>query len=68
LLKSAKELPVESKPPKTSWLVQEKVREKIEALQAYAVDACADEQRKISRKLNVVYQKLHGWSTIFFLP
>ena len=53
LLKSAKALPMESKPPKTSWLVQEKVREKIEALQAYAVDACADEQRKISRKCSI---------------
>ena len=55
---------MESKPPKTSWLVQEKVRKKIEALQAYAVDACADEQRRLAE--NVVYQKLHGWSTIFF--
>ncbi|CAD6229171.1 unnamed protein product [Miscanthus lutarioriparius] len=48
LLKSAKELPVESKPPKTSWLVEEKVRQKIEALQAYAVDACDDEQRRLA--------------------
>jgi hypothetical protein len=41
------------KPPKTSWLVQEKVRENIEALQAYAVDACADRQRRLVGK--VVY-------------
>jgi hypothetical protein len=45
---------VESKPPKTSWLVEEKVRQKIEALQAYAVDACDDEQRRLAG--NVIHQ------------
>uniref|UniRef100_A0A804NB36 RNB domain-containing protein n=2 Tax=Zea mays TaxID=4577 RepID=A0A804NB36_MAIZE len=48
LLKSAKALPMESKPPKASWLVEEKVRQKIESLQAYAVDACDDEQRRLA--------------------
>ncbi|OEL26014.1 Ribonuclease II, chloroplastic/mitochondrial [Dichanthelium oligosanthes] len=48
LLKSAKALSMESKPPKSSWLVDEKVRQKIEALQAYAVDACDDEQRRLA--------------------
>ena len=45
---------MESKPPKTSWLVEEKVRQKIEALQAYAVDACDDEQRRLAG--NVIHQ------------
>lgn len=48
LLKSAKALPMESKPPKASWLVEEKVRQQIESLQAYAVDACDDEQRRLA--------------------
>ncbi|TVU36775.1 hypothetical protein EJB05_18722 [Eragrostis curvula] len=48
LLKSAKALPLDSKPPKSSWLTEDKVREKIEALQAYAVDACDDEQRRLA--------------------
>ncbi|KAL6614185.1 hypothetical protein ACP70R_036455 [Stipagrostis hirtigluma subsp. patula] len=48
LLKSAKALPLDSKPPKSSWSIEEKVRKKIEALQAYAVDACDDEQRRLA--------------------
>nr|CAB3474779.1 unnamed protein product [Digitaria exilis] len=48
LLKSAKALPMESKPPKSSWLGDEKIKQKIEALQAYAVDACDDEQRRLA--------------------
>ncbi|XP_062207405.1 ribonuclease II, chloroplastic/mitochondrial-like isoform X1 [Phragmites australis] len=48
LLKSAKALPLDSKPPKGSWLVEEKVRQKTEALQAYAVDASDDEQRRLA--------------------
>ena len=45
---------MESKPPKSSWFVDEKVGQKIEALQAYAVDACSDEQRRLAG--NVIYQ------------
>lgn len=45
---------MESKPPKSSWLGDEKIRQKIEALQAYAVDACDDEQRRLAG--NVIYQ------------
>jgi exoribonuclease II len=56
LLKSAKALPMESKPPKSSWLIDDKVRQKIEALQAYAVDSCDDEQRRLAG--NVKYQIL----------
>ncbi|XP_062225700.1 ribonuclease II, chloroplastic/mitochondrial-like [Phragmites australis] len=48
LLKSAKALPLDSKPPKDSWLMEEKVRKKIEALQAYTVDACDDGQRRLA--------------------
>jgi exoribonuclease II len=47
-------LPMESKPPKASWLVEEKVRQQIESLQAYAVDACDDEQRRLAG--NVIHQ------------
>lgn len=54
LLKSAKGLPLTLKPPKNSWLMEEKVREKIESLQAYAVDACDNEQRRVAG--NVIYQ------------
>ncbi|KAL6853692.1 hypothetical protein ACP4OV_019721 [Aristida adscensionis] len=48
LLKSAKALPLSSKPPKNSWLMEEKIKQKIEALQAYAVDACDDERRRLA--------------------
>uniref|UniRef100_A0A0D9V7N5 RNB domain-containing protein n=2 Tax=Leersia perrieri TaxID=77586 RepID=A0A0D9V7N5_9ORYZ len=46
LLKSAKALPLDAKPSKDSWLMEEKIKQKIESLQAYAVDACDDEQRR----------------------
>ncbi|XP_052133977.1 ribonuclease II, chloroplastic/mitochondrial [Oryza glaberrima] len=46
LIKSAKALPLDAKPSKDSWLMEEKVKRKIESLQAYAVDACDDEQRR----------------------
>ncbi|CAM0957974.1 unnamed protein product [Alopecurus aequalis] len=48
LLKSAKALPLDSKPSKDSWLIEEKVKQKIESLQAYAVDACSDAQRRMA--------------------
>ncbi|XP_028957019.1 ribonuclease II, chloroplastic/mitochondrial isoform X3 [Malus domestica] len=47
LLKSAKAMPLDAKPLKSSWLVEEKTRHKIESLEAYAIDACTiDDQRK----------------------
>ncbi|XP_068341305.1 ribonuclease II, chloroplastic/mitochondrial-like [Pyrus communis] len=47
LLKSAKAMPLNAKPPKSSWLAEEKIRHKIESLEAYAIDACTnDDQRK----------------------
>lgn len=47
LLASAKSMPLDSKPSKCSWKVEEKNRYKIEALEAYAIDACKnDDQRK----------------------
>ncbi|XWS59822.1 hypothetical protein CRYUN_Cryun08bG0155000 [Craigia yunnanensis] len=47
LLVSAKAKPAHAKPPKSSWMVDEKIRYKIESLEAYAIDACkSDEQRK----------------------
>ena len=47
LLKSAKLMPIDAKPPKSSWLVEEKFRHKIESLKSYAIDACKnDDQRK----------------------
>ncbi|XWS43729.1 hypothetical protein CRYUN_Cryun16bG0128600 [Craigia yunnanensis] len=49
LLVSAKAKPAHAKPPKSSWIVDEKIQYKIESLEAYAIDACkSDEQRKTS--------------------
>lgn len=43
LLASAKK----DKPPKSSWMSEEKIWSRIESLEAYAIDACKnDEQRK----------------------
>ncbi|KAE9611077.1 putative exoribonuclease II [Lupinus albus] len=47
LLVSAKSMPSQDKPPKYSWMDEEKIQSRIESLEAYAIDACKnDEQRK----------------------
>ncbi|XP_077239005.1 ribonuclease II/R family protein [Tasmannia lanceolata] len=46
LLMSAKAMPPHSKPPKCSWTTEEKVRHRIEALDAYAIDACKNDDQK----------------------
>lgn len=47
LLLSAKAMPSQSKPSKSSWMIEDKVKRRIESLEAYALDACKnDEQRK----------------------
>ncbi|KAJ6699583.1 RIBONUCLEASE [Salix purpurea] len=46
LLTSAKAMPSNAKPPKTSWVVEEKIRCKIESLEAYAIDACKSNDEK----------------------
>ncbi|KAL2474104.1 Ribonuclease II [Forsythia ovata] len=38
LLKSAREMPSHSKPAKSSWRTEEKIRHRIESLEAYAID------------------------------
>ncbi|KAH0861738.1 hypothetical protein HID58_089999, partial [Brassica napus] len=49
LLKSAKNAPSHTKPPKSSWLANDKVRENIDSLKAYAIDAWASiDQRKVA--------------------
>lgn len=39
-------MPAYSKPPKSSWIGEEKIQHKIESLEAYAIDACFDDDRK----------------------
>ncbi|PON76112.1 Replication factor A protein [Trema orientale] len=46
LLKSAKVMPRDAKPPKSSWLVEEKIRHKIESLKSYAIDNCKNDDQK----------------------
>ncbi|KAK7286795.1 hypothetical protein RJT34_22041 [Clitoria ternatea] len=47
LLASAKSMSFKDKPPKSSWMDDEKIWSRIESLEAYALDACRnDEQRK----------------------
>ncbi|KAF3321975.1 ribonuclease II [Carex littledalei] len=55
-LYSAKALPYESKPAKSSWLVEAKVREMIESLVAFATGNCksdckSEEQRELARNI-----------------
>ncbi|XP_020252520.1 ribonuclease II, chloroplastic/mitochondrial isoform X1 [Asparagus officinalis] len=46
LLKSAKAKPVHSKPPKSSWTSEESIERWVKSLEAYAVDACENEEQK----------------------
>uniref|UniRef100_A0A2N9J315 RNB domain-containing protein n=1 Tax=Fagus sylvatica TaxID=28930 RepID=A0A2N9J315_FAGSY len=46
LLKSAKAMPSETKPPKSSWMVEENIRHKIESLESYAIDDCKNDDQK----------------------
>ena len=46
LLKSAKSIPLHAKPPKSSWEVEEKIQHRIKSLEAYAVDACQNDDQK----------------------
>ncbi|XP_057460955.1 ribonuclease II, chloroplastic/mitochondrial isoform X3 [Actinidia eriantha] len=46
LLKSAKSMPLHAKPPKSSWEVEEKIQHRIKSLEAYAVDACQNDDQK----------------------
>ncbi|KAK9127088.1 hypothetical protein Syun_015885 [Stephania yunnanensis] len=46
LLESAKAMPLNSKPSKQSWTVEEKTRWRIEALESYAIDAYKSDEQK----------------------
>ncbi|KAK9126966.1 hypothetical protein Scep_015812 [Stephania cephalantha] len=46
LLESAKAMPLNSKPSKQSWTVEEKTRRRIEALESYAIDAYKSDEQK----------------------
>lgn len=39
-------MPAHAKPLKSSWMAEEKLRHKIESLEAYAIDACKDNDQK----------------------
>lgn len=53
LLASAKSMPRQDKPSKSSWVNEEKNWSRIESLQAYALDSCKnDEQRKTAGAVN----------------
>ncbi|KAJ6814303.1 ribonuclease II, chloroplastic/mitochondrial isoform X1 [Iris pallida] len=52
LLMSTKALPLCSKPPRSSWMTRENVHQWIESLEAYAIDACKnDEQKRTAGKI-----------------
>ncbi|KAK1320987.1 hypothetical protein QJS10_CPA03g01645 [Acorus calamus] len=47
LLRSAKAMPLHSKPPRSSWTIDEKIYKRIESLEAYALDVFkSDEQSR----------------------
>lgn len=46
LLKSIKEMPPHAKPPNTMWKTEEKNWQKIKSLEAFAIDACKNDDQK----------------------
>ncbi|XP_047340876.1 ribonuclease II, chloroplastic/mitochondrial-like [Impatiens glandulifera] len=46
LLKSAKSMPPSAKPSKTSWKTDHKIHQRINSLEAYAIDACKNDDQK----------------------
>ncbi|EOY07507.1 Ribonuclease II, putative isoform 1 [Theobroma cacao] len=46
LLVSAKAKPAHAKPSKSLWMMDEKIRNKIESLEAYAIDDCKSDEQK----------------------
>ncbi|KAI7755099.1 hypothetical protein M8C21_025969 [Ambrosia artemisiifolia] len=46
LLRSAKAMPPHGKPSKCSWKAEDKIWQKIESLEAFAIDACKDDVQK----------------------
>ncbi|KAL8138256.1 hypothetical protein V2J09_004257 [Rumex salicifolius] len=52
IIKSAKAMPVHSKPPKSSWIEEENTWKRIESLEAFAIDSCiTDEQKRIAGEI-----------------
>ncbi|EPS64152.1 hypothetical protein M569_10628, partial [Genlisea aurea] len=45
-LKSARDMPANEKPPKSVWTIEEKRRNNIECIRAYALDACFNDDEK----------------------
>ncbi|WCJ28308.1 Ribonuclease II/R family protein [Euphorbia peplus] len=46
LLRSAKAMPLHAKPSKSSWMVDEKIKQKIESLEGYAIDSYKSDDQK----------------------
>lgn len=46
LLKSAKAMPIDAKPPKSYWINEDKIRDKIKSLESYAIDNCQNDDKK----------------------
>lgn len=66
LLMSAKAMPPHSKPSISSWMVEDKVKRKIQCLEAYALDMLeSDEQRKTAG--NVIFTCLVVLTFFYFV-
>ncbi|CAO2822145.1 unnamed protein product [Amaranthus hypochondriacus] len=52
LLYNAKSRPIDSKPPRSSWTLEDRIRDRIESLVAYAVAAhCSDSQKRTAETI-----------------
>lgn len=65
LLKSAKAMPLDAKPPKSSWITEEKTRDKIKSLESYAIDDCRNDDQKKTAGV-VTYCALTDFVFVYF--
>lgn len=58
-LRSAKQMPPQDKPPRSSWKNEEKTWHKIESLEAFAIDSCKNDDQKKTAGMVINYLLNH---------
>ncbi|KAL9268974.1 Ribonuclease II, chloroplastic/mitochondrial-like protein [Drosera capensis] len=58
LLKSCRAMPLQGKPPKNSWMTEERIWYRIKSLEAYAIDDCEDDEQEKTAEMILHAMKL----------
>ncbi|KAL9264861.1 Ribonuclease II, chloroplastic/mitochondrial-like protein [Drosera capensis] len=63
LLKSCRAMPPQGKPPKNSWMTEERIWYRIKSLEAYAIDDCEDDEQEKTAEMILHAMKLSKQSS-----